>query len=229
LGTTMPVTRDSPSIQGDVPGPDPARAPPSKAIARAGLACRGQPAGVYLACARSANAGRRCPRERGVPGPRLVHTPSEPSGLQRSVVRPGRRCDPGEWTRVQNPDKDEVPSWGDRAPSPDYWGLCVGCRDPSTAEVAARRAGGLGPELSLKLRQTPAPSRWGEVVAGGERPHQGRGTDALQGGYRAGRPVAQVPPARRREALGGTRHRAVSPSSLVSGQVAGCSGRSGPG
>src|SRR5215218_7647442 len=47
-GTTMPVTRDSPSIQGDVPGPDPARAPPNKAIAQAGLACRGQPAGVSL-------------------------------------------------------------------------------------------------------------------------------------------------------------------------------------
>ena len=49
LRTTMPVARDSPSIQGDVPGPDPARAPPTKAIAQAGLACRGQPAGVYLA------------------------------------------------------------------------------------------------------------------------------------------------------------------------------------
>ena len=45
----MPVTRDSPSIQGDVPGPDPARAPPNKAIAQAGLACRGQLAGVCLA------------------------------------------------------------------------------------------------------------------------------------------------------------------------------------
>jgi hypothetical protein len=45
----MLVTRDSPSIQGDVPGPDPARAPPNKAIAQAGLACRGQPAGVSLA------------------------------------------------------------------------------------------------------------------------------------------------------------------------------------
>jgi hypothetical protein len=48
-GITMPLTRDSPSTQGDVPGPDPARAPPNKAIAQAGLACRGQPAGVCLA------------------------------------------------------------------------------------------------------------------------------------------------------------------------------------
>ena len=30
----MPLTGDSPSIQGDVPGPDPARAPPTKAVAR---------------------------------------------------------------------------------------------------------------------------------------------------------------------------------------------------
>jgi hypothetical protein len=48
----------------------------------------------------------------------------------------------------------------------------------------------------------PAPSRWGEVVAGGERPQQRRGTAALQGGNRAGRPVAQVLPARQRYALG---------------------------
>jgi hypothetical protein len=59
----MPVTRDSPSIQGDVPGPDPARAPPNKAIAQAGLACRGQPAGVSLP-AKVRQAERRCPRER---------------------------------------------------------------------------------------------------------------------------------------------------------------------
>ena len=48
-GTSMPLATDSPPIQGDVPGPDPARAPPNKAIVQAGLACRGQPAGVYLA------------------------------------------------------------------------------------------------------------------------------------------------------------------------------------
>ena len=47
-------------------------------------ALRSSPAAIYLACARSANAGRRCPRERGGPGPRLVHTPSEPSDSQRS-------------------------------------------------------------------------------------------------------------------------------------------------
>src|SRR5215218_1561270 len=50
----MPVTRDSPSIQGDVPGPDPARAPPSKAVARRGSLV-GQPAGVSLA-----SQGPRC-------------------------------------------------------------------------------------------------------------------------------------------------------------------------
>ena len=57
-GDPMPVTRDSPSTQGDVPGPDPARAPPNKAIAPAGLACRGQPAGASLSPPRTTNTLR---------------------------------------------------------------------------------------------------------------------------------------------------------------------------
>src|SRR5918995_7540300 len=68
LGTTMLVTRDSPSIQGDVPGPDPARAPPSKAVAGRGSLVGGSRLGSTLS-GKVRNAARRCPRERGVPGP----------------------------------------------------------------------------------------------------------------------------------------------------------------
>ena len=58
----------------------------------------------------------------------------------------------GKQAGVENPDKDEVPSSGDRAPSPDGCGLCVGGRDPSTVELAAPSpAVGLGPELPFKL------------------------------------------------------------------------------
>ena len=57
------------------------------------------------------------------------------------------------------------PSWGDRAPSPDRWGLCVGGRDPSTVEVAAPSpAVGLGPELPFKLHQAPDPRAVGAEV-----------------------------------------------------------------
>jgi hypothetical protein len=63
-GTNLPLTRDSPPIQGDVPGPDPARAPPNKAIARAGLACRGQSAGVSLA-SQGPPGGAPLPRRAG--------------------------------------------------------------------------------------------------------------------------------------------------------------------
>ena len=96
----MPLARDSPSIQGDVPGPDPARAPPNKAIAQAGLACRGQPAGVYLASARSATRSAAAPtsgRCRSTIGPhgigaerspavRRSRIPGPPSGPLTSVA-----------------------------------------------------------------------------------------------------------------------------------------------
>ena len=61
----MPLATDSPPIQGDVPGPDPARAPPNKAIARAGLACRGQLAGSPL-LAKVRDAEGRCPHRRSI-------------------------------------------------------------------------------------------------------------------------------------------------------------------
>jgi hypothetical protein len=87
-GTSMPVTRDGPSLQGDVPGPDPARAPPNKAIAQAGSLV-GQPAGVSPGSQGSAMRSAAAPHERDVPGPCLGHTPRNRavlSGHQRYVV-----------------------------------------------------------------------------------------------------------------------------------------------
>jgi hypothetical protein len=62
------------------------------------------------------DAERRCPRERSVPSPRLVHTPSEPSGSQRSPAVSSSRSFAQvagailqKQDRGQNPDKDEVP------------------------------------------------------------------------------------------------------------------------
>jgi hypothetical protein len=62
-GTTMPVTRDSPSIQGDVPGPDPARAPPTKAVA-GGARLSGAAGGGLPCLGKVRDAERRCPRSR---------------------------------------------------------------------------------------------------------------------------------------------------------------------
>jgi hypothetical protein len=70
---------------GGCPGPDPARAPPNKAIAPAGLTCRGQPAGVSLP-AKVRDAERRCPHRWGMPGPGLVHTPA----VRRDGIEPDR-------------------------------------------------------------------------------------------------------------------------------------------
>jgi hypothetical protein len=117
LGTTMPVTRNSPSIQGDVPGPDPARAPPSKAVAGRGSLVGGSRRGSALP-GKVRDAERRCPRVRGVPGPHLVHMPSDPSGSQRSpAVSSGRSLAQvagailRKQGRGQNPDKDEIPAF----------------------------------------------------------------------------------------------------------------------
>jgi hypothetical protein len=62
--------------------------------------------------AKAPDAERR-PHRRGVSGPRLVHTPSEPSGSQRSpAVSSGRLFAQvagailGKQARGQNPDKD---------------------------------------------------------------------------------------------------------------------------
>jgi hypothetical protein len=100
LGITMLMTRDSPSIEGDVPGPDPARALPSKAVAGRGSLVGA--AGGGLPCLRKVRyGGAPLPPRAGLSGPRLVHTPSEPSGSQRSpavssggkpAARVTRRC-----------------------------------------------------------------------------------------------------------------------------------------
>jgi hypothetical protein len=109
-GTTMPVTRDSPSILGDVPGPDPARAPPNKAIARAG-SLSGVAGGGLLA-SQGPRRGAPLPPRASVP----VHVWSTchrnravPSGLQWSpaVHRSPRSQAPilGKRARGLNPDK----------------------------------------------------------------------------------------------------------------------------
>jgi hypothetical protein len=98
----MPVARDSPSIQGDVPGPDPARAPPSKAIAMAGLACPGKVRQAERRCPASARAWSRfCPHAIGAE--RFVAVSSGTSFAQVEGAILGKRA------CGQNPDKDEVP------------------------------------------------------------------------------------------------------------------------
>jgi hypothetical protein len=56
--------------------------------------------------------------DRARPSPGLVHVWSTchrsravRNGLQRYVTGAGRRCDPGEQARAENPDKDEVPKF----------------------------------------------------------------------------------------------------------------------
>ena len=88
----MPVTRDSPSTQGDVPGPDPARAPPNKAIARAGLACRGSRRGSPCqprSATRSA-AAPRAGRTWSTSGPHTTGTERFATVSSGYLVRAGR-------------------------------------------------------------------------------------------------------------------------------------------
>jgi hypothetical protein len=141
-GTNLPQTRDSPPIQGDVPGPDPARAPPNKAIAQAGLACRGSRRGSPLP-AKVRQAERRCPGERDVSGPCLAHTRWEPTGTQRSPAvgrSAGRWRHPGNQAPVKSADKDEV-RWF-KSSQAHHTGLSCGNTrplSPSTAAAAISR------------------------------------------------------------------------------------------
>src|SRR5215218_4779753 len=110
-GTTMPVTRDSPSIQRDVPGPDPARAPPNKAIAQAGLLVGGSGGGLPClarSAARSAAAptGGACwstfgPHAIGTERSLAVTTGTSFAQVADAIL--------GKQARVQNLDKDAVP------------------------------------------------------------------------------------------------------------------------
>ena len=87
----------------DVPGPDPARAPPNKAIAMAGSLVGGSRPGSPCQ-PRSATRSAAAPAS----GARLVHVwatrhrnRAVHNGPQRCVVRPGRRGDPTtQTTRV---------------------------------------------------------------------------------------------------------------------------------
>jgi hypothetical protein len=104
--------RDSPSIQ-EMSWPRPTRAPPNKAITRAGSLIGA--AGEGLPCQAKVRQPSAAALRAAVPGPRLVHTPSEPSGSQRSpaVSSGGSFAQVAgailrEQARGQNPDKDEV-------------------------------------------------------------------------------------------------------------------------
>jgi hypothetical protein len=107
-----PLTRTA-VYTGDVPGPDPARAPLARRLRR-GLLVGGSRRGSALPRQGPARWSAAIPRT-GVLGPRLVHTPSEPSGSQRSpAVSSGRSLAQvagvilRKQARGQNPDKDEV-------------------------------------------------------------------------------------------------------------------------
>ena len=124
-GTTLLVTRDSPSIQGDVPGPDPARAPLTRRLpggARlSGAAGGGSRRGVYLA-SQGPPGGARCPRERDVPGPWLGHTRWEPTGTQhghrRYVVPQVAGASLGGQDWVKSADRNGVPRSSPGRPTP---------------------------------------------------------------------------------------------------------------
>jgi hypothetical protein len=109
-GTTMPLARDSPSIQGDVPGPDPPGLPPSKAVAGR-VRLSGAAGGVYLA--------RQGPRRGAPPPPRARRAwPTfgpHAIGTERfSAVTKGMSFVQvagavlRKQARVQNPDEDEL-------------------------------------------------------------------------------------------------------------------------
>ena len=107
-GTTMALARDSPSIQGDVPGPDPARAPLARRLP-GGFACRGQPAGSALP-GKVRGAERHCPASQSC----VVHVwatchrnQAVVNGLQWYVVRAGHHAI-WEMSPAQNPDNDEA-------------------------------------------------------------------------------------------------------------------------
>jgi hypothetical protein len=69
--------------------------------------------------AKGPRRGAPLPPQAGHAWSTLVHTPSEPSGSQRSPAVhhcAGHRCDPGETGSAQNPDGDEV--GGSVSPTP---------------------------------------------------------------------------------------------------------------
>jgi hypothetical protein len=76
-GSTMQRPRGRALLRGMSLAQTPPGLPPARRLP-GGFACWGQQAGIYLA-RQGRSAERRCPHERGVPGPRLGHMPSEPS------------------------------------------------------------------------------------------------------------------------------------------------------
>jgi hypothetical protein len=133
----MPVVRNSPSIQGDVSGPDPARAPPNKAIVMAGLACRGQPAGVSLASQGPPGRAPLPPRAgrawstfgpHAIGAERFITVSSGTSSalVSHSILR--------KQSRVENPDQDAVARARTIVPRTGQLRfLCVGGWGPSAS------------------------------------------------------------------------------------------------
>jgi hypothetical protein len=78
-GTTMPVTGTARLYRGMSLAQTPPGLPLTRRLPRAGLACRGAAGGGLLA-SQGPRRGAPLPPRAGVPGPRLVHMPSEPSG-----------------------------------------------------------------------------------------------------------------------------------------------------
>jgi hypothetical protein len=107
----MPVTRDSPSIQGDVPGPTPPGSPSNAVAGRGSLV--GGAAGGGLPCQAGPRGGaplpRRVERAWSTFGPHAIGT--ERFATVSSGPSFAQLAGPilGEQARVQNPDKDEVP------------------------------------------------------------------------------------------------------------------------
>jgi hypothetical protein len=127
-GTTMPVTRDSPSIQGDVPGQTPSGLPLARRSPRRGSLVGGSRRGSPLP-AKVRDAVRRCPPRAGrawstfglhvIGTERFATVSSGTSFAQVAGAILGKRA------RVQNPDKDEVADRG------------IGCADPAGQRLQA--------------------------------------------------------------------------------------------
>src|SRR5215211_342186 len=98
-GITMPLARTARLYRGMSLAQTPPGLPLTRRSPRRGSLVGA--AGGGLLASQGRDAERRCPHRRGMPGPRLVHTPSEPSGSQRSLA-------------VHRSPRWQVRSWGNK-------------------------------------------------------------------------------------------------------------------
>jgi hypothetical protein len=148
LGYHHAGDQGQPVYIGGCPWPRPARAPPSKAVAGRDRLSGAAGGGSALPWQGPLTRGAAAPAS-GVPGPRLVHTPSEPSGSQRSPAVSGGRSFAqvaGAILRTQARGRTLIrmrsPRCSERschASPKSLRALYVGGRGSSTVEVAARR------------------------------------------------------------------------------------------